>query len=102
MSKGIAIQTILLLLVGTIVAVIIIYLVYTYTSTTALSAKECEARFISWCTQCSMLGRSSTSPITTAFYNECNTQLASIGITILSTSRCNNIYTECEKVGVKY
>ena len=102
MSKGIAIQTILLILIGVIVVGIITYLVYTVMMTPTLSTKECETRFFSWCTYCMNLGRTSTSPIPTDFYNSCRDKLSTIGITIATTSRCNNIYNECKKVGINY
>ena len=53
--KGIAIQTILLILVGIIVAGIVIYLVYTYSTGQALSSYDCRAQLISWCTTCRTL-----------------------------------------------
>ena len=54
MSKGIAIQTILYLLLGIIVVGIIVYLVYTYTTGGQLSEQQCRSRIITWCTGCSV------------------------------------------------
>ena len=54
MSKGIAINTILYLLLGVLVVGILVYLVYTYTTGTQLSEQQCRARIISWCTGCSV------------------------------------------------
>jgi len=56
MSKGIAIQTILLLMVGTLVAGILIYLVYSYTRSPTLSKTECIAEVTNWCTTCMISG----------------------------------------------
>jgi hypothetical protein len=54
MSKGIAIETILYLLLGIIVVGIIIYLVYTYTTGGQLNEQQCRSKVISWCTGCSV------------------------------------------------
>jgi len=54
MSKGIAIETILYLLLGIIVVGIIIYLVYTYATGGQLSEQQCRSKVISWCTGCSV------------------------------------------------
>jgi hypothetical protein len=51
-NKGIAIRTILLLLIGVLVAGILIYFVYRSFSGSAMSREECRARGISWCTSC--------------------------------------------------
>jgi len=52
MSKGIAIETILYLLVGIIVVGIVIYLVYTYAIGAPIGEQECRGMAISWCTSC--------------------------------------------------
>ena len=54
MSKGIAIETILYLLLGIIVVGIIIYLVYTYATGGQLNEQQCRSKIISWCTGCSV------------------------------------------------
>ncbi len=54
MSKGIAIETILYLLLGIIVVGIIVYLVYTYSSGGQLSEQQCRSNIINWCTGCSV------------------------------------------------
>jgi len=54
MSKGIAISTILKLIVGIVVVGIVIFLAYSYIPSPVLSEKECRARVISWCTGCSI------------------------------------------------
>ena len=52
MTKGIAIQTILMLLVGILVVGIIVYMVYRYFVQSPLSEQECRSRAIVWCTGC--------------------------------------------------
>jgi len=52
MNKGIAIRTILLLLIGVLVAGLLVYFTYRYFSGSALSREDCRARAISWCTGC--------------------------------------------------
>jgi hypothetical protein len=55
--KGIAIQTILLLLVGILVVGILVYLVYRYsTSSSTLSTTECLTKVTNWCTSCMVSG----------------------------------------------
>ena len=52
MNKGIAVTTILTLVVGIVVVGIIIYLVYTYVLTPVIPEQDCRAMAISWCTSC--------------------------------------------------
>jgi len=52
MKKGIAIQTILLLLVGILVVGILVYLVYRASGTSSFSVNECRAKLIDICTMC--------------------------------------------------
>ena len=52
MQKGIAIQTILLLVIGIFVVGILVYLMYRYTSGTTIDCAGCQAKFINWCTLC--------------------------------------------------
>ncbi len=67
-GKGIAIQTILLLLVGILVVGIIVYMVYRYFVGAPLSEQECRSRAITWCTGCknSNSGISPPTPWTVA------------------------------------
>jgi len=52
MSKGIAIQTILYLLVGVLVVAVVIYLVYTYAAGPGLDQQQCRSLVQNWCTSC--------------------------------------------------
>jgi hypothetical protein len=52
MSKGIAIDTVLMLLVGIVVVGILIFLVYRYVIGPLPPQEECRALAISWCTMC--------------------------------------------------
>ena len=63
MSKGIAIETILYLLVGILVVGIVIYLVYTYVVGSPIGEQECRSMAITWCTGCknSMTGQVSAA-----------------------------------------
>jgi hypothetical protein len=60
--KGIAVQTILLLLVGILTVGVIIYAVYTLTSGSTMSELQCRGLIISWCTSCSNLGYPAGGP----------------------------------------
>ena len=52
MSKGIAIRTILYLLVGILVVGIVVYLVYTYVIGAPIDEQRCRSMAITWCTNC--------------------------------------------------
>jgi hypothetical protein len=52
MSKGIAVRTILTLIVGIVVVGLVVFLVYTYLLTPAIPEQDCRAMAISWCTTC--------------------------------------------------
>ncbi len=54
-GKGIAIQTILMLLVGILVVGIIVYMVYRYFLGAPLSEQECRARVTNWCSSCRVM-----------------------------------------------
>ena len=98
MKKGIAIQTILLLVVGIIVAGILVYLVYSYTTGQTLSAHECRAKMMSWCTNCYNVGggTSITLPL------ELSNCLSDMGITESEGNDCDDVADTCEGFGVKY
>ena len=52
MTKGIAIETILLLLLGILVVGILVYLLYKYVFNPVLPEQVCRSRAVSWCTLC--------------------------------------------------
>ena len=70
MSKGIAIRTILLILVGTIVAGVLIYLVYSFSTNPTLSRTECIPIVTDWCTRC-MISDWDVDVLTTDRIKEC-------------------------------
>jgi hypothetical protein len=70
MRKGIAIQTILLLVVGLVVVGVLVYLVYSYSSSGQLSVYECRVRLSELCTQCSLRNFGSF-PLNTTLINDC-------------------------------
>jgi len=98
MSKGIAIRTILLLVVGIIVAGILIYLVYSYTTGVTLSAYECRAKMINWCTNCFNMGGGSVGDLP----QELSDCLSDMGIPLAAGSKCDAAQTQCGNFGVKY
>ena len=63
MRKGIAIHTILLLVVGLIAVGVVAYVVYKSFTGSALGREECRARIISHCTSCDMTKFASTGPV---------------------------------------
>jgi hypothetical protein len=56
MKKGIAVRTILLILIGMIVVGIMAYLIYRATTTKTLSVYECKAKLIDICRICENTG----------------------------------------------
>jgi len=68
--KGIAIQTILVLLVGMLVAGIVIFLVYSYSTSSGLSKNECMSIIFDICTTCAKTGWDDTvTPDLTRYFN---------------------------------
>ncbi|MDI6825828.1 MAG: hypothetical protein QMD36_01375 [Candidatus Aenigmarchaeota archaeon] len=55
MSKGIAVNTILMLLVGILVVGILVYLVYRYMISKPISEIDCRTLAISWCNSCKLV-----------------------------------------------
>lgn len=94
MSKGIAINTILYLLVGIIVVGIVVYMVYTYVLGAPISENECRAMIVTWCTGCvnSQWGDGNGA---TAALQKCATSYFSppstawTGTCLLTTCDCN-------------
>ena len=56
MTKGIAVRTILLLVIGIIVVAILTYLVYSYTRSTVISLSACRSKITGMCTRCIVAG----------------------------------------------
>lgn len=56
MSKGIAIRTILYLLLGVLVVGILIYMVYTYGTGPGLDIQDCRSQIQNWCNGCMIAG----------------------------------------------
>jgi len=56
MSKGIAINTILYLLIGVLVVGVIVYLIYSYVMNPVLPETQCRTLATSWCTSCKTAG----------------------------------------------
>jgi len=56
MRKGIAVPTILKLVIGVIVIVIIVFLIYRYVLKSPIGEQECRARMTAWCASCQLSG----------------------------------------------
>jgi hypothetical protein len=101
MSKGIATETILYLLVGIIVVGILIFLVYKYVLTSQLSSDQCRGLMIGWCTTCNSVctGDWSTCSGGTdpANVNGLTTCVSTyFGITLTSADKCKNHQADCK------
>jgi len=70
-TKGIAIHTILLLVVGLIAVGVIAYVVYTSFTGSTLGREECRARLISYCTSCQVAGWTGAGPSLDDLADEC-------------------------------
>ncbi len=71
MSKGIAIQTILYLLVGVLVVGVLVYLIYSYVMNPVLPETQCRAMATSWCTSCKAVDFASAGPKATSDLENC-------------------------------
>jgi hypothetical protein len=98
MSKGIATETILYLLVGIVVVGILVFLVYRYLISGGLSQEDCRGIAITWCTGCKNSDPTWTFSTTnpgpgqpTNFAANCAKYFP--GIT--STSKCSNVENWC-------
>jgi hypothetical protein len=112
MSKGIAIQTILMLLVGILVVGIVVYMVYRYMFSPQLGINECRARLVTWCTTCATAGWKGGLELGTDVANcasqyfaytivsgvDCSDQIGNNAATCSSGLNCPNT-TICRAVG---
>ena len=102
MSKGIAIDTIILLVIGIIVVGILVYLVYKYTSGSSLSLQKCSAELQVICNNCKLANWSASFPVDTKIRDECAKYPEFSDWTGLSTCGDLNpsIASQCKKFGV--
>lgn len=96
MSKGIAVNTILYLLVGIIVVGIVVYMVYTYVLGAPLSEAQCRSMIVTWCTGCvnSQYGDNTGAPsnlqkCARTYFSPPSTSWDSGGTCALTTCDCN-------------
>jgi hypothetical protein len=101
MRKGIATETILLLLIGIVVAGILIFMVYRYLISAPLSQEECKARLITWCTGCRMACTGDWTSINCGTYpgNDVGSDTGCakkyFGFPIDDTAKCKGHKTDC-------
>ena len=101
MSKGIAIQTILLLLVGILVVGILVYLVYSYTTgSSTLSTTDCISKITSWCTTCMVSGWSTSISIPDDV-KTCGDQIKASGAIWSDNDNCGNGCTDGDDADAK-
>jgi hypothetical protein len=102
MSKGIAIQTILTLLLGILVVGIVVYLVYTYTTGPGLDINKCRTIVTNWCNSCMIAGwKTGFGTITVAntadVYNCIKNYFGSTGWTDPASNDCNKSASDTTK-----
>jgi len=93
----VAIPYIVALVIGMVVVVFIVYWVYKSFSSTVISAQECKAKFIDWCTLClnnKWAGGSLPSEIS-------NCLSTAYGISLPANSNCQTAKDRCNSFGVK-
>ena len=96
MTKVIAIQTILMLLVGILVVGIIVYLVYMYTLSPGLTEQSCRQAIVNWCTTCKTSGWSNViTP--TSDVSDCWTKFF---IPSAPIGSCTGAGTYCSQFGI--
>jgi hypothetical protein len=103
MNKGIATETILLLLVGIVVVGILVFLVYKYVIGAPLSQEECRGRLITWCTSCSLACTTDVSGEWITCGTNPGTEVTGssgcaqkyFGFTITSAGKCKDHKTDC-------
>jgi len=87
MTKGIAVQTILMLLVGIIVVGILVYMVYRYFMGAPLSEQDCRARVIAWCNGCRVMNFTQSGIQVTSEMADCASTY--FGSTLSAGDSCN-------------
>ncbi len=104
MKKGIAIRTILLLVLGILVAGIVIFLVYKYASGSIISETECNARLTEICLTCKNAGwggwpSRENDPAFFSIIDTCAnyTKFSSFG----GSNNCGDLQNPCKMFGVQ-
>jgi hypothetical protein len=100
MSKGIAIQTILYLLLGILVVGILVYLLYTYTTGPGLDINKCRSLVTNWCNGCMIAGWKTgfgTIDSSKDVYTCIKTYFGSTGWTNPASNDCNKSATDATK-----
>jgi hypothetical protein len=102
MSKGIATQTILLLLVGILVVGILIYMVYRTVMNPQISEEECKARWISQCVMCKNANWENTAAPPSSLLADC-TKGAFLGWKDNTdcTEAKGSMRSECKQLGIE-
>ena len=109
MSKGIAIRSVLLLLIGFLVAGIIVYLVYKYASGSIISEGECNARLSEICILCKNSGwigwPSRTNPVDAPFFqviDDCSSYSKFSSFACGGTCEsCTQLQNPCKGFGIE-
>jgi hypothetical protein len=94
MSKGIAINTILYLLIGVLVVGVIVYLIYTYATGAGMDIADCRSRVQNWCGSCRISGWSSSVGVSssTSDIYICIKDYFATGTLNAASINCNNMY----------
>ena len=107
MNKGVAVQTIILVLVGLIVLVLLTYLIWTsFTEQRSIPMEECKSKFMIWCRSCGYQGWPDGGGVPGNSYElpsdirKCLNDFPELGIT--APAECDDAHSlnSCGKVGV--
>lgn len=100
MSKGVAVHTIILVLVGLIVLVLLTYLVWTsFTEQKSIPMEQCRSKFMVWCRSCGYQNWADGINIPSDI-SDCLGDFPELGITV--PAQCDDAHSlnSCGKVGI--
>jgi len=100
MRKGIATQTILLMLIGIIVVGILIYIVYRIVTTQSLSEEQCRARWINQCMMCKNINWQNTGGPPSSLLTDCAKGIFA-GWNDNTNCQAGSMQAECKQLGVE-
>jgi hypothetical protein len=99
-TKGIAISTIIMLMLGVVVLLFVGYWLVRAFSGKGLSSQECKSQFISWCEACAAKNWIGTATWSTDLTNCLALYDKTLGITQGTAGDCATNLTGCKAVGI--
>lgn len=103
-KKGIAVQTIILVLLGLVVLVFIAYWLYTlFAGETPLSMEQCRIKLLTWCEMCKNNDWSAAIALASdATASRCyNDYKDQFGMSSIGVPTCSNMQSNCATLGIR-